>query len=392
MTEQRIRILIADDSALQRAHLTQLIAEQQDMQVVANASSGQDAVRRASELQPDVVLMDIHMPDMDGIQATWLVSSQVPNGAVIMVTSEERIDFLQKAMSAGAQGYVLKPFGNGESLLQTVRETHQRLQGRRVTTVTKAPPPVSLALGKRIAVLGTKGGVGSTTVAANLALSLRRQTQRSVLLFDADLQYGDAGIHLGMAGEHSVIDLLPHIDALDSSTIESAVAKHGSGVGLLDRPNRPELVDTVSSDHMRSVLSALARSYEWVVTDTARFYDERALASLDVADVQVIVMTATLGALRNVHQYLGLAERLGYSRERMIFVLNRANSTGGLTFDDVAGVVGTRQILKLPSVGAQLTESINDGRPTLGAQFQQAFDPLVAKVREMAAAVAPDAR
>src|SRR6185503_16168408 len=96
-----IRVLVADDSSLQRMHISQLIAGQPDMEIVGNAGSGQDAVRQASELQPDVVLMDIHMPDMDGIQATWQVAHNVPNGAVIMVTSEERIDFLQKAMSAG---------------------------------------------------------------------------------------------------------------------------------------------------------------------------------------------------------------------------------------------------------------------------------------------------
>src|SRR5258707_4951168 len=119
-----------------------LIESQSDMELVGSAASGHEAVRRAAELQPDIVLMDIHMPDMDGIQATWLVSSKVPNGAVIMVTSEERIDFLQKAMSAGAQGYVLKPFGTGEQLLPAVRDAFRRVQGRpfRSTDAVAEPP------------------------------------------------------------------------------------------------------------------------------------------------------------------------------------------------------------------------------------------------------------
>src|SRR3989440_7623443 len=140
------------------------------MELVGTAASGHEAVRRAAELQPDIVLMDIHMPDLDGIQATWLVSSRAPHGAVIMVTSEERIDFLQRAMTAGAQGYVLKPFGNGEQLLQSVRDAHRRVQGRRVAVTHGSPPPPStLAPGRRVAVLGTKGGVGATTVATELA-------------------------------------------------------------------------------------------------------------------------------------------------------------------------------------------------------------------------------
>jgi DNA-binding NarL/FixJ family response regulator len=107
-SRRRIRVFVVDDSALMRRALSQIIEAQDDMEVVDTASTGHEAVRRATELQPDITLMDIHMPDMDGIQATWLVSNKVPNGGVIMVTSEERIDFIQKAMAAGAQGYVLK--------------------------------------------------------------------------------------------------------------------------------------------------------------------------------------------------------------------------------------------------------------------------------------------
>ena len=124
-----------DDSATIRETLGLLIDAQPDMELVGSAASGQEAVRRAAELQPDIVLMDIHMPDLDGIQATWLVSSRAPHGAVIMVTSEERIDFLQKAMSAGAQGYVLKPFGNGAQLFQTIRDVHGRSSARRMQVV-----------------------------------------------------------------------------------------------------------------------------------------------------------------------------------------------------------------------------------------------------------------
>src|ERR1700681_2986898 len=131
----RIRVLAVDDSETIRAMLAALIEAQPDMELVGTADSGQQAVRRAAELQPDIVLMDIHMPDLDGIQATWLVSSRAPHGAVIMVTSEERIDFLQKAMSAGAQGYVLKPFGNGTTFFQTIRDVHGRSSARRMQVV-----------------------------------------------------------------------------------------------------------------------------------------------------------------------------------------------------------------------------------------------------------------
>src|SRR5579859_5110960 len=190
-----IRVLAVDDSATIRETLSVLIEAQPDMQLVGSAASGQEAVRRAAELQPDIVLMDIHMPDLDGIQATWLVSSRAPHGAVIMVTSEERIDFVQKAMSAGAQGYVLKPFGNGAQLFQTIRDVHGRSSARRmqvVNTGNAVDTSARARVGKRIVVLGPKGGVGATTVAVNLALLFRDPGKANVALVDADFLAGDA--------------------------------------------------------------------------------------------------------------------------------------------------------------------------------------------------------
>src|ERR1044071_4692174 len=117
--DKKIRVLIVEDSGLARQALVQLTDAQDDMTIVDTASTGHEAVRRSTELQPDIILMDIHMPDMDGIQATWLVSSKVPNGAVIMVTSEERIDFFRRAMAGAAQGYVLKRFEKSGSAPRT---------------------------------------------------------------------------------------------------------------------------------------------------------------------------------------------------------------------------------------------------------------------------------
>src|SRR5947207_661636 len=76
-----IGVLVVDDSALMRQVMTDIVGNEADMEVMATASGGREAVRMAADLQPDIVLMDIHMPDLDGIQATWLVASRVPRGA-----------------------------------------------------------------------------------------------------------------------------------------------------------------------------------------------------------------------------------------------------------------------------------------------------------------------
>jgi pilus assembly protein CpaE len=388
-----IHVLVVDDSAMTRGMLSQLIGAQADMVVAGTAASGHEAVRRAMELQPDIVLMDVHMPDLDGIQATWLVSSKVPLGGVVMVTSEERIDFLQKAMIAGAQGYVLKPFGDGVKLLETIRETHHRMRDRQLRTDQPtnghaAPVAAPRRLGKRIAVFGAKGGVGRTLVAVSLALAMRQLTREAVVLMDADFLFGDADLHLNLTTARSILDLLPHIEALDSKLVDQVVGKHPSGVHLLARPPRPEQADAIKDGDVRTLVSSLGMLYDWVVLDTPPSYDDRMLAVLDLADVYIVVVTAHVGALRNTRHFLEVAKKLGYSEDRMCFVLNRANSSTDLALNDVAAVVGTRRIFQLPSAGAQPTQAENHGRAFVEeyprSSFAKAIQPLAEHVRMVA--------
>jgi pilus assembly protein CpaE len=358
-------VLVVDDSATIRETLGLLVDSQADMEVVGTAASGQEAVRRAAELQPDIVLMDLHMPDMDGIQATWLMSSRAPHGAVIMVTSEERIDFLQKAMSAGAQGYVLKPFGTGDQLFQTIRDVNGRSSARRMQVAT--PGALDTAprrrVGTRIAVVGPKGGAGSTTVAVNLALLLRDPGQSTVALLDADFLGGDATLHLDLTPQRTILDLVPHADALDARLIDQVMTRHRSGLHVLARPANPEQAQAVTAQQLRTVLSSLAQMYDTVVIDTAPGYDDRMLAVLELAELYVLVLTPHIGTLRSARHFLQVGKTLGWPDDRLCFVLNRATTMAGLTLDDVTRALGSRAILQLPTAGPELTQAVNEGRP-----------------------------
>jgi pilus assembly protein CpaE len=368
-----------------------LIEAQPDMELVGAAASGHEAVRRAAELQPDIVLMDIHMPDLDGIQATWLVSSRAPHGAVIMVTSEERIDFLQKAMSAGAQGYVLKPFGNGAQLFQTIREVHGRSSARRMQVVSGGPLDARLRpkIGKRIVVLSPKGGVGSTTVAVSLALLLREQTHHSVALFDADFLAGDTTLQLDLRPERTVLDLVPHIDALDARLIDQVMTHHRGGLHVLARPTNPEQAEVLTAEYVRTVLSSLAQMYDEVVIDTVLTYDDRMLAVLDLADLYIVTVTPHLGTLRSARHFLHVARTLGYPADRMQFVLNRANNLAGLSFEDIGTLLGTQDLHQIPTGGPEVTQAINEGRPLVVHQpksaVARALQTLAAQVRHRVA-------
>ncbi len=121
---ERIRILIADDHTLFRDGLRALFNSLADTEVVGEAATGAQAIDQAEELQPDVVLMDIQMPDVNGIEATRQIVRTSPHIGVIIITMFEDDDSVFAAMRAGARGYVLKG-ADQEEMLRVVRAVAQ---------------------------------------------------------------------------------------------------------------------------------------------------------------------------------------------------------------------------------------------------------------------------
>jgi DNA-binding NarL/FixJ family response regulator len=102
------RVLIADDDALMRAGLVELLTADPVIEVVGQASTGREAVERTRQLRPDVVLMDVRMPDLDGIAATAELSRVAPESPVLILTTFEQDDYIFGALRAGASGFLLK--------------------------------------------------------------------------------------------------------------------------------------------------------------------------------------------------------------------------------------------------------------------------------------------
>ncbi|HEX5851037.1 MAG TPA: response regulator transcription factor [Rubrobacter sp.] len=116
------RLLIADDHALVREGLRTMLSSEDGIQVMAEANNGQEALALCRDLRPDLVLMDVRMPVMDGLEATRRIKKEMPQVSVMMVTMHENPDYLFEAIKAGAAGYVLKD-ASGERLLGAVRRT-----------------------------------------------------------------------------------------------------------------------------------------------------------------------------------------------------------------------------------------------------------------------------
>jgi DNA-binding NarL/FixJ family response regulator len=115
-----IQLLIADDHRLFRDGLKALLSVTEDIQIVGEAASGEDALKQSASLQPDIILMDINMPGMNGIQTTQRILEKLPTTGIIMLTMLEDDTSIFNAMRAGARGYLLKG-ASAEEVLQVIR-------------------------------------------------------------------------------------------------------------------------------------------------------------------------------------------------------------------------------------------------------------------------------
>jgi len=380
--EQKIRVMIVDDIPETRDNFAKLVMFERDIEVIDTAGTGAEAIEKARQLQPDVVLMDINMPDMDGLRATEVISAELPGVAVIIMSVQGEQDYWRRAMMAGARQFLIKPC-TGDELVDSIRQVY-RLEAnkRRVMSQYQMVPAGGAPAGEdgaepgRIfAVFSPKGGVGCTVLAANLAVALKQTTNKKVALVDGSLLFGNIDVMLNVISNKTVNDVVSRIDQLDEELLRDVMITHSSGVRVLLAPPQPELAELVSADHMRRILLELRRTYDYVIVDTWPSFQETTLAMLDLADRILLVMTLELPAIKHVKQFLEIQEKLGYPPDKVLLVLNRADSKLGIRTDLVEDSLRKKVTANIASDGRAVTMGVNQGVPLVissrDAQFSK---------------------
>lgn len=124
MSESKIRLLLADDHAVFRSGLRLLLSEQPDMEVVGEAADGEEAIQKTKELNPDILLLDITMPGMGGLEALDRIKKERPQVKIVMLTMHDDESYMERIMTSGGSGYVVKKAADTE-VIQAIRVVHQ---------------------------------------------------------------------------------------------------------------------------------------------------------------------------------------------------------------------------------------------------------------------------
>jgi DNA-binding NarL/FixJ family response regulator len=181
---KRLRILLADDHKIIRDGLKLLVNDQPDMHVVGEAGNGREVLEKAGELKPNVVVMDLSMPEMNGLQATARLKEERPEIKVVALTVHEDESYLRQLCQAGAAGYVLKRSA-GDELIQAIRTVakgglffdatlaNRALAGQHVPATGKGEPRAELSEREKDVLIQLAWGYSNKEIAAKLRISVK---------------------------------------------------------------------------------------------------------------------------------------------------------------------------------------------------------------------------
>ncbi|MBC8331461.1 MAG: response regulator [Anaerolineae bacterium] len=372
--EATIRVVIVDDVRETRENIRKLLQFESDIEVVGTATTGREGIQLVRDVTADVVLMDINMPDMDGITATEAIRKELPHIQVVMLSVQGDPNYMRRAMLAGARDFLTKP-PMVDELISAIRRAGEMAHEERRKAKERYPADsnagtsrgdyahATTSYGKVIVVYSPKGGVGVTMVATNLAVTLHNP-ETPVVLVDGNMQFGDATVVLNERGKNSIVDLAPRADELDVDVVEDVLITHRStGMKILAAPLRPEYAENVNGDHFSKILAQLRRQYSYVIVDAQSYLSDVILSAFDASSLVILLATQDIPAINNARLFLDLSEIVGLERDRIIFILNKYDKRISITPEAIGDNLRQPVALALPLDQRVVVPSVNRGVP-----------------------------
>ncbi len=358
--DKKIRIMVADDQSETRALVKRYMSFTEDMEIIAEADGGEDVLSQLEDIEVDVILMDINMPGMNGLQATEIIAERFPDIVVIMMSVQGEVEYFKHAMRSGAREFIVKPF-ELEVLTGTIRDTYEAECKRSVNRVKAVVEPTSSALGHTMAFFGSKGGVGKSVIAVNTAIVLAQQGYKTALI-DLDLQFGDVGMLMDIRPKRSIAELVMDTDMALPRIIEH-MEQYEDNLHVLLAPKKPEQAEVVHDRHVRACIEEMQTYFDFIVLDLGTNYHENTLAAMDMSDRIYFLTTLDMLSVKNAKLGLDVMMSLDYDKDKIQLVLNRWKAGSKIKPGDIERVLGFKVAYQIEEEKKFLLETINRGEP-----------------------------
>jgi pilus assembly protein CpaE len=349
------RIAIVDPSDATREPLRNLLLGVESVWLEAECSRYEFFIDVARQSSPDIVVVTLDADHNKALQLIQQLTAEFPNMPILAVSARGDGQSILQALRAGAKEFLTAPVVLEELLLAL-----QRLrQGRAANDGSGTSNGTTRAEALVVSVVGSRGGVGCTSLAVNLGCNLAQDKGHNVALVDLDLALGDADVALDLIPDYTLADVAMNIDRLDMTFLRRSLCKHASGLSLLPHPVQMEDIGLIHEDHLARLINLLRASYSRLVLDLSKRFTPTDLTAMRMSDAILLVTQLELTSLRNAVRMLhtlGQEERIG---DKVKVVVNRVGSEDcDITLAKAEETIGRPIFWQVP----------NDYRSVLGAR------------------------
>ena len=324
-----------------------------------------------AERSPNILIVDIGGIDLPISQMHALAEVCEPGVTVIAIGDRNEIGLYRDLLHAGVTDYIVKPLTS--QLI--ARALNQR-------TGTREAGPIQKKLGTMTALIGSRGGVGTTTLAVNLAWHLANRQSRRVALVDLDLQNGDCALALNIKPTPGMREALVNPTRIDSTLLERVMTPVGHRLFVLssEEPLRDDL--EITAEAVGTLVGALREQFHYIIVDVPRIPATPYRQALDIADFRIIVGDQTLRSVRDIVRLRGVLGEGDGKRNSM--VVNRYGEGGrhAVTLQEMHHVLGLQPRTVIPFLPTVFAAATN-GRRVAAARRSKFTDAIAALVLEL---------
>jgi pilus assembly protein CpaE len=319
---------------------------------------------------PDVVIVALDADRSKALQLIGQLGGEYPDMPILAVSSDEKA--ILQSLQRGAKYFLTQPVVL-EDLLNALKQVRraQQQQGRSQGEESdEAPKGGKVSMTSQvIAVLGSRGGVGCTSLAVNLGCALAQDPDNQVAMVDLDLALGDADVALDLIPDHTLADVALNIERLDMAFLRRALVRHeATGLSLLAHPMQMQDVGLIHEDHLQRLLNLLRASYTHLILDLSKGLTPTDLTALRMADIILLIAQLELSSLRNVvRMLLTLGTEEGLS-DKVRVIMNRVGSDfleGDISLKKAEETIGKPIYYQVPNDAKAMIGSRNAGVPLI---------------------------
>jgi pilus assembly protein CpaE len=349
-----LRVAICDPNETSRETIKKSLIGMDRVWMEADSSRYELFPEIVEQANPDVAIIDIDGDEEKALALVEQISKAHSSCGVVVISSMADGQLILRAMRAGAREFLNSPVKIEE------------LVGALDRVAAAGGGDNRSKSGQIITFAGASGGVGTTSIAVNTAVSMAQNPEFSVALVDLDLALGDADVFLDMIPEYTLLDVTQNISRLDLALLRKSLTKHESGVYLLPRPVQIEDLATISEENFRRVLGLLKASFSHVIVDLSKTYSRLDIAALESSDTVVLLTQLDLPCLRNVVRLFSAFEAFEGVSNKVKVVVNRSGLDKTQISADKAEETIDREIYaRVPNNYFVISECRNNGVPLI---------------------------